>query len=171
LQAEAAMRVLAVSILTLSLATSALAQTPSPATLVIKGEAGQTVTLTASDLDALPQAGVTLSHDGHSFTLTGARLDAVLAKVDAPLGKALRGPARADVVLIKASDGYRVTLSLGEIDPGVRPEAVIGPVVLAAQKGGAPLGKDGPFRLGVGGDLRPARSARNVVEIDVLRVP
>ena len=151
-------------------AAPALSQS-SPATVVIKGEAGQTVTLTDADLDALPQASVTLSHEGRNFTLTGARLDAVLAKVDAPLGKVLRGPALADVVLIKAADGYRVALSLGDIDPGVRPEAVIGPVILADKEGGAPLGKDGPFRLGVGGDLRPARSARNVVEIDVLRLP
>ena len=144
---------------------------PSPPTVVIKGEAGQTVTLTPADLDALPQGSVTLSHEGHSWTLSGARLDAVLAKVDAPLGKGLRGPALADVVLIKASDGYRVALSLGDVDPGVRPEAVIGPVILADKEDGKPLGKDGPFRVAVGGDLRPARSARNVVEIDVLRLP
>ena len=144
---------------------------PSPPTVVIKGEAGQSVTLTPADLDALPQAGVTLAHDGHSWTLTGARLDAVLAKVAAPLGSALHGPALADAVLIKASDGYRVVLSLGDIDPGVRPEDRLGPVILADRQDGKPLGKDGPFRLAVGGDLRPARSARNVVEIDVMRLP
>lgn len=152
-------------------ATSAAAQTPSPATVVIKGEAGQVVTLTAADLDALPQGSVTLTHDGHSFSLSGARLDAVLAKVDAPLGKRLHGPALADMVLARASDGYRVALSLGDVDPAVRPEATIGPVILADKQDGKPLGKDGPFRLAVGGDLKPARSARNVVEIDVLRLP
>jgi hypothetical protein len=166
------MRAQAIFLAAALLAGAATAQTvPSPATVVIKGGAGQVVTLTAADLDALPQASVTLSHEGHSFTLTGARLDAVLAKVDAPLGEGLRGPALADVVLIKASDGYRVALSLGDVDPGVRPQTLIGPVILADREGGKPLGKDGPFRLGVGGDLRPARSARNVVEIDVLRLP
>ncbi len=165
------MWVSALAILTLSLATPALPQTPSPATVVVKGEAGQSVTLTAADLDALPQAAVTQSHDGRSFTLSGARLDAVLAKVDAPLGKGLHGPALADVVLIKAADGYRVALSLGDVDPGVRPEALIGPVILADRQDGKPLGKDGPFRLAVGGDLKPARSARNVAEIDVLHLP
>jgi hypothetical protein len=139
--------------------------------LVIKGEAGQVVTLTAADLDALAQASVTLSHDGHSFTLSGARLDAVVAKVDAPLGKGLHGPALADVVLAKGADGYRVVLSLGDVDPGVRPETLVGPVILADRQDGKALGTDGPFRLAVGGDLRPARSARNVVEIDVLRLP
>ena len=169
------MRGLAIAVLATAVSASAavlpaMAQS-SPPTVLIKGEAGQTVTLTPADLDPLPQASVTLSHEGHSWTLSGARLDAVLAKVDAPLGKGLRGPALSDVVLVKASDGYRVALSLGDVDPGVRPEAVIGPVILADKEDGKPLGKDGPFRLAVGGDLRPARSARNVVEIDVLRLP
>jgi hypothetical protein len=161
------MRAFAIGLSAILAAMAAFAQTPSPATVVIKGEAGQVVTLTAADLDALPQASVTLSHDGRSFTLSGARLDAVLAKVDAPLGKGLHGPALADVILAKASDGYRVALSLGDVDPGVRSE----PVILADREDGKPLVKDGPFRLAVGGDLRPARSARNVIEIDVLRLP
>jgi hypothetical protein len=165
------MRAFAIVLLAALAVAPALAQTPSPATVIIKGEAGQSVTLTAADLDALPQASVTLSHEGHSWALSGARLDAVLAKVDAPLGKGLHGPALADVVLIKASDGYRVALSLGDVDPAVRPEALVGPVILADKENGKPLGKDGPFRLAVGGDLKPARSARGVVEIDVLRLP
>jgi hypothetical protein len=158
---------LSVSIAAAVAAVAAPSVQPSPATVIIKGEAGQSVTLTAADLDALPQAAVTLSHDGRSFTLTGARLDAVLAKVDAPLGKGLHGPALADVILVKASDGYRVALSLGDADPAVRSE----PVILADREDGKPLGKDGPLRLAVGGDLKPARSARSVVEIDVLRLP
>jgi hypothetical protein len=161
------MRVRAASILFALAASPAFAQTPSPATVVIKGEAGQSITLTAADLDVLPQATVTLSHDGHSLTLSGARLDAVLAKVDAPQGKGLHGPALADVILVKASDGYRVALSLGDVDPAVRSE----PVILADREDGKPLGKDGPFRLAVGRALKPARSARSVVEIDVLRLP
>ena len=165
------MRALAIAVGMSALAFPAMAQTPSPATVVIKGEAGQLVTLTAADLDALPQASVTLSHDGHSFTLSGARMDAVLAKVDAPLGKGLHGPALADMVVIRASDGYRVALALSDVDAAVRPEAAVGPVILAYKQDGKPLGKDGPFRLAVGGDLKPARSARNVIEIDVLRLP
>jgi hypothetical protein len=45
------------------------------------------------------------------------------------------------------------------------------PVILADRQDGKPLGKDGPLRLAVGCDLKPARSAHNVVEIDVLRLP
>ena len=91
----------------------------------------------------------------------------LLAKVDAPLGKGLHGPALADVLLAKASDGYRVVLALSDVDPSVRKD----PVIIADQSDGRALGQDGPFRLVVGGDLRPTRAARSVVEIDVLRLP
>ncbi len=149
------------------LSTSALAQTPSPATVILKGEAGQLVTLSAADVAAAPRATVSLTHDGKTVRFEGARLDVLLLKVAAPLGKALHGPALADVVLAKASDGYRVALALSDVDSGVRTE----PVILADRQDGQPLGKDGPFRLVVGGDLRPARAAHGVVEIDVLRLP
>jgi hypothetical protein len=154
-----------------ALAVPAFAQTASPATVIVKGEAGQVVTLTAADLAALPQGRVSLTHNGDTVALAGARLDAVLAKVGAPLGPALRGPALSDVVLVKAADGYRIVLALSDVDPAVRPEAAVGPVILATTADGKPLGKDGPFRLAVGGDLKPARAARTVVEIDVLRLP
>jgi len=165
------MRILAISILaglaSVAAAAASAQAVASPATVVIRGEAGQLATLTATDLDALPQAMATIAHDGKTMTFTGARLDAVLAKVDAPLGKAMHGPALADVVLVKASDGYRVALALSDLDPGVRAD----PVILVDRQDGQPLGKDGPFRLAAGGDLKPARSARSVVEIDVLRLP
>jgi hypothetical protein len=135
--------------------------------VLLKGEAGQVVTLTAADVAAAPRATVSLTHDGKTSRFEGARLDALLIKVDAPLGRALRGPALADVVLAKASDGYRVALALSDVDPGIRTE----PVILADRQDGQPLGKDGPFRLVAGGDLRPARAAQGVVEIDVQRLP
>jgi hypothetical protein len=165
MRALAIMGLAAVTILPMG-TSSARAQSASAA-VVIRGETGQMATLSVADLDLLPQTTVTLSHDGKSTTFQGARLDAVLAKVDAPLGKGMHGPALADVVLVRASDGYRVALSLGDVDPGLRAD----PVILATREDGKLLGKDGPYRLAVGGELRPARSARNVVEIDVLRLP
>jgi hypothetical protein len=135
--------------------------------VLLKGEDGRVVTLSAADIAAAPRAVVRLTHNGNTVTYEGARLDALLTRVGAPLGKALRGPAMADVVLIKASDGYRVALALAEADPGVRSD----PIILADREDGGPMGTDGPFRIVVGGDLRPARSARSVVEIDVIRLP
>jgi len=46
------------------------------------------------------------------------------------------------------------------------------PSPLADQADGKPLDpKEGPFRLVVDGDLKPARSARSVVEIDLKHLP
>ena len=94
-------------------------------------------------------------------------LGAILAKVGAPQGKALRGPEMADVVLVSAADGYHVVLALAETDAGFRSSKV----VLADRCNGAAIAPpEGPFRLVVEGDRRPARSAREVTAIAVQRV-
>ena len=88
----------------------------------------------------------------------------VLARVGAPLGEALRGAALASYIVVEAADGYRVVLSLAEVDPALSPTAVL----LADTVDGHPIGADdGPFRLVVEGDARPARSARQVTTITV----
>jgi hypothetical protein len=95
-------------------------------------------------------------------------LSQILAKVGAPQGKALRGPEMADVVLIGAADGYHVALALAETDPLMRGDKVF----LADRCGGAAMAApEGPFRLVVLGDGRPARSARQVTSITLLRLP
>ena len=136
--------------------------------VALKGVDGQTATLTASDLAALPHQTVTLTHEGKSTVYSGAPLSAILQRVGAPAGKALHGPELADVVVVTASDGYRVALSLADTDPAIRADKII----LADSADGAPLAStEGPLRLVVEGDLRPARSARMVTTIVVERLP
>lgn len=127
---------------------------------------GPTGTVTLTNLDGLPRAGVTIrQHDqGHAFE--GALLGDLVAKVGAAQGKAIHGPELATVIRVTAADGYQVVLGLAETDPATRADKVI----LADRADGAPLKDDGPFRLVVEGDLRPARAARNVVRIEVLRL-
>lgn len=135
--------------------------------LTLKGLAGQSATVTAADLASLPRATVILDAHGEKHVYEGPLLVDVLAKVGAPTGQALRGVELADAVLVSAADGYRVALGLAEADPGTRPNRVI----LADRADGAPLSaKDGPFKLVIEGDLRPARSARRVTEIEVVRL-
>ena len=56
---------------------------------------------------------------------------------------------------------------LAETDPGTR----AGKVLLVDRADGAPLAAgDGPFRIVVSDDLRPARSARMVEKIEVIRL-
>jgi hypothetical protein len=146
----------------------ALAATPALAqSLILKGPTGQTATLTASDLAALPRTKFTFDAHGQKHDYEGPLLIDLLARVGAPTGKALGGHEMADVVLVTASDGYTVVLGLAEADPNTRPNRII----VADRADGAPLGaKDGPFKLVVEGDLRPARSARMVREIEVQRL-
>ncbi len=146
----------------------ALLASPAAAqTLALTGPEGQSLTLSAVDLAALPRQSVTFAGHGESHVYEGPLLIDVLAKVGAPTGKALRGQALADVVLVEAGDGYKVAFGLAEADPGTRPNRII----VADKADGAPLGEgQGPFRLIVEGDLRPARGARMISAIKVLRL-
>ena len=135
--------------------------------VTVTGLTGQKLELSTADIAALPHQPVTLQLEGgKSEACEGAPLSAVLAKVDAPQGKALRGPEMADVVMVGAADGYRVALALAETDPLMRGDKVF----LADRCNGAPMAApEGPFRLIVLGDGRAARSARQVTSITLLR--
>ena len=136
-------------------------------TLVLKGPTGQTANHAVADLAGLPRVSFAFDVHGEKHVYEGPLLIDVLAKVGTPTGKAIHGAEMADVVLVKAQDGYQVAFGLAELDPGTRPNRII----LADKADGAPLsGKDGAFKLVAEGDLRPARSARMVTEIEVLRL-
>jgi hypothetical protein len=133
----------------------------------IVGTNGTSVVLSASDLATSPRTSVSASFHGVSHAFEGVALTTLLNGVGAPSGGALRGVELTNVVLVTARDGYQVALSLAETDPGMRRDQVI----LADKMDGAALPSgDGPFRLVVAADLRPARSVRMVTEIRVLRL-
>lgn len=139
----------------------------SAQSVALSGLAGEKLQLSAADLAALPHQAVTLQLEGKSEACDGVPLSLILAKVGAPQGKALRGPELADVALVGAADGYRVALALAETDPLMRGEDQ---VFLADRCAGGPMAPpEGPFRLVVLGDKRPARSARQVTSITLVR--
>ncbi|MCC7267825.1 MAG: molybdopterin-binding oxidoreductase [Caulobacteraceae bacterium] len=132
-------------------------------TLKLVGPAGAR-DLDAAALAAMPHLPAAMDDHGTKVAYEGVPLRALATLAGAPEGAAVRGQHLAATLLVTASDGYRVAFSLGEIEPtlgGVR-------AVLADRQDGKPLdAKQGPFRLVVEGDSRPARSARNVVSIEV----
>jgi hypothetical protein len=146
-----------------------LAAAAAAQSIVLKGPEGQIRTMTALELAALPRQSVTLATEhGPARRYEGPPLTLLLQSVGAPAGKALRGSALADIVVVGAADGYRVALSLAETDPGVRKESII----LADRADGAPLpAGEGPYRLVVEGDLRAARSAKRVTAVTVSAAP
>ena len=158
---------------TLALAALAagLVAATGPSTLSVKGDSGQTATLSLADLAALPRetASATAGHEGPAHVYEGARLTDVLRAVGAPLGPRLhRGPVM-DVVIATGADGYRAVLSLVEADPGSHPPARI--IVADKVDGHALDPKEGPLRLVVDGDLRPMRSVHNLSAIEIKRLP
>ena len=141
------------------LAAPALAQT-----LALSGPDGQSASLTADDIAAMPHVKLTVTLEGQTTTYDGVPLNRLLARVGAPSGKTLRGPALRDVVLVTGRDGYAAAIALAATDPAFRKDQVI----LADRADGQPLpDRAGPFRLVVEGDLKAARCVRMVSTIQV----
>ena len=136
-------------------------------TLALTGLNGESRTIKVTDLAAMPRQAVTVRQEGgKAVRYEGVLLTVLLQSVGAPAGKGLHGRELADIVVVSAKDGYRVALALADTDPAMRGEVVL----LADRADGAPLGPaEGPLRLVVEGDLRPARSARMVTAIAVER--
>jgi hypothetical protein len=133
-----------------------------------RGEVHPPVSISPADLSALPHTTVTL-HNAHTHaneTYSGVPLADLLAKLDAPLGKELHGKALASYIMATGIDGYSAVLALAEADPTFHS----GQVLVADHLAGKPLGKDGPFKLIVTEDKRPARWVRNLDSIE-LRTP
>lgn len=151
------------------IAPAALAATPVLAqTLKVTVQGRDTVELTPADLKALPRAKATFTAHGKPITYEGALLNAALKRAGAVSGDRLMGRYLNQVVVARAADGFTATYSLGETDPIYRAN----PVIIADSKDGQPLdAKEGPYRLVVDGDLRPGRSPRMLVSVEVKAVP
>jgi hypothetical protein len=119
-------------------------------------------------LAKLPQLKVRAEAHGKTVACEGPALIDVLAAAGAPHGDKLRGGNLALYVRVSAADGYRAVFALAELDPALRDDIAI----VTDRCDGAPLdAKDGPFRLVVPGEKRPARWVRQVMAIDLLRAP
>jgi len=122
-----------------------------------------TIAYSPAEFRALPHTTISV-HNAHSNSdesYSGVALASLLAKLNVPLGKNLRGEALTAYVLATGTDGYTVLLSLAEVDPSFH----AGQVLVADTRNGQPLTDDGPFRLVVSGDQRPARWVHNLNSI------
>lgn len=132
------------------------------ATVTVGGEVAKPLVVDAELMRELERRTVTLDAHGSEATYEGVSLQAILERVGVPFGQALRGDKMALYILVDARDGYRVVFSITELAP-VFGDAV---VVLADRRNGQPLSaKEGPYRLIVPNDKRPARSVRQVTSL------
>lgn len=141
-----------------------LAATPL---LTISGAGATPTTLTAEEFSALPRAEANLAemHGKKEKRYSGVAMRDVLLKAGAPLGDKLRGPAQATGVLVKCKDGYTVLFALAEFDEAFSSRTIL----LADREDGAILPPSAaPLRIIAPGDKRGARSARQVVAIELV---
>ncbi|WP_109124980.1 molybdopterin-dependent oxidoreductase [Dyella sp. C11] len=161
--------ILASVVLSIGLALSAHAAdaptTPAVTSVQVTVAGKPALTLDAKTFAGLPHEEVTATaHDEPPSQWKGVKLEDVLAKAGVSLDKPLRGRQLASFVRVTASDQYQVVFALSDLDPTLGHTQVL----LVDQRDGKPLDKDGPFRLLVPGDKRPARWVRNVTSIEVV---
>ena len=145
-----------------------LAGAQSTASLAVTGDIATPLKLHAEDLAAMPREKVIIpDQDGTKVEYEGVALLEILKKAGAPLGSQLRGSALTTYVLAKATDGYQVVFTLGEIDAAFGNEKV----VVADKRDGKPLFEyQGPFRLVCPGDKAGARSVRMLETLEIVRL-
>jgi hypothetical protein len=131
--------------------------------VIVRGPQGRTETVSAADIQAMHRASVTVPY-GDKATFTGAVIGDLLAEVGAPSDVRLHGPPVNQIVIVTGQDGFTTVLSLAETEKSFKTE----PIILADQENGKPLdAKQGPYRLVIGGELKPARSVYAVIEIEL----
>lgn len=142
---------------------------PAPAstslTLTVDGKA---TTLSAADLQAMPQKTVTV-HNEHTKadeTYTGVLLGDLLAKYGFPVDKTTHQKMLRSYIVAAGTDKYWVLYSVTEIEGSEH----AGDVVVATSMGGKPLGEDGQLKLVDTGDKKPQRWVRNLNAITVKTV-
>ncbi|MGO4881465.1 MAG: molybdopterin-dependent oxidoreductase [Bryobacteraceae bacterium] len=146
------------------------AQTAPEATvkLTVDGDVATPITLTAAELAKMPRESAMLSEpDGSKVAYEGVPLVEILKKAGVPFGKEMRGKALAGYLLAEAHDGYQVVFSLGELDPDIAGTHVL---VADRHEGQSLTAQQGPIRLVVSTDKRPARSVRMLERLHIVRL-
>jgi hypothetical protein len=127
---------------------------------------GTSQTITAAQITALPHVSVSAKDHDTAAQFDGVPLVEVLKFAGVETGK-MKGPQMAQALLIEATDGYKVVFALAEVDRDFATREI----VLADKRDGKPLDeKQGPFRVVIPGDARPARWIRQVTAIRVVSV-
>ncbi|MDN5782277.1 MAG: molybdopterin-dependent oxidoreductase [Luteimonas sp.] len=126
------------------------------------------VPIDPASLAALPRATVIATAHGATLHCTGVALAAVLQAAGVIPADGLRGAALGRYVQVDARDGYRALFALAEFDPTLGNSTA----ALVDRCDGKLLDEDdGPLRLLVPGEARPARWVRQVQAITVIVAP
>lgn len=155
----------------LAMGVAAFAQTPA---LKVHGMADRggvpkpALELTLEQLKQMPRIALDVKNQkGDAEHYEGVAFSEVMKRAGLPMGEELRGPLLASCIVATAHDAYRVVLTLPDADPAFTDSRIL----IADSLNGAPLSnRDGPLRLIVPGDKRPARWLRMLEDIAVIHI-
>jgi len=135
-------------------------------TVKVTGEVTTPLTLTTADLHQYTQATIVRKdRDGKDHTYTGVILSDILTKAGVTMGQQLKGENLTKYLLAEASDGYQVIFALAELDKSFTDRTII----LADAIDGQPLAAgDGPFRIIIQDEKKPARCIKQVTALKVV---
>ena len=138
------------------------AQTSPEVKIVVTGDVPTPLTLSASDLAAMPHERIELNEMDAGVTVyEGVPIQEIFKKAG------LRGRMLAGYVLAHARDGYEVVYSMGELDPEIGSTRLY----VADRRGGKALfAYQGPARLVATTDKKEARSARMLERLEIVRL-
>jgi hypothetical protein len=137
------------------------------AQITVRVNDAPSVTIAAADLAKLPRHTAVLNDHGKQISYEGALLQDVLAHAGIDFGSGMRGKQLSTYVAALASDAYQVVFALAELDPTIADSGII----IADKREGQPLAaSEGPLRIIVPHDKRPARSLKMLQEIDVVQL-
>lgn len=135
--------------------------------LKVDGTLNSALTLSADELAALPQSDVVITyltgHGPESATYSGVAIWTILEKAGLDVINKDKATRTAHVLWLTASDGYRVAIALGEIDPLLQGK----PAIIALKRDGQPIAAKDMFRLALPGDRHGARNLHALVHIEV----
>jgi hypothetical protein len=157
------LRGLAIGIAALVFCAALLAaQTAPEVKIVVTGDVPTPLTLSASDLAAMPHERIELNEEDAGVTAyEGIPIQEIFKKAG------LRGRMLAGYVLAHARDGYEVVYSMGELDPEIGSTRLY----IADKREGKPLfAYQGPVRLIATTDKKEARSARMLERLEIVRL-
>ncbi|MGF7038256.1 molybdopterin-dependent oxidoreductase [Mucilaginibacter lappiensis] len=156
---------LAACIALLSFITIAFTSQAQTSTIKVSGEVATSLTIDAAYLQKFAQTTVTRKDkDGKDHTYSGVIVADILKDVGVTLGPDLKGKNLTKYLLVEASDGYQVIFALAELDKAFTDRTII----LANQVDGKPLAPgDGPYRIIVQDEKKPARCIKQVTGMQV----
>lgn len=142
------------------------ASTVDPQVVVVAPD-GREQVLQWSRLQTLPRQSATGNYHGALHAYEGVSLLSVLEAGGIAPTRNLKEHMLRRVVTVEGAGGYRASFTLSELDPTIGRKLVL----LVAHEDARPLARDdGPLRLVVPSDDRPARWVRQVVRIHVADV-